>query len=267
VTHQVLIASAVGILALIIVTWLISLLIRDASIIDIAWGLGFVIVALISLVEGQGSHNRRVLMLAMVGLWGLRLSGYLAWRNLGKGEDYRYRSMRQKWGENFWITSLLRIYLVQAVLIFVVSLPVQLSAASLESKRGFLSILGIGLWAVGFLCESVGDFQLARFKGNPENEGKVMDRGLWRYTRHPNYFGDFCVWWGIWLVAAETDLGKWGIVGPIVMSILLLRVSGVALLERTISKRRPDYDAYVARTSPFVPWLPKRFPDERAAAD
>src|SRR4051812_47254954 len=135
-THQVLIASAVGILALIIVTWLISLLIRDASIIDIAWGLGFVIVALVSLVEGQGSHNRRVLMLVMVGIWGLRLSGYLAWRNLGKGEDYRYRSMRQKWGDNFWITSLLRICLVQAALVLVVSLPVQLSAASLESRRG-----------------------------------------------------------------------------------------------------------------------------------
>jgi len=146
---------------------------------------------------------------------------------------------------------------------WIVSLPVQLSAtAATPASFGPLAYLGAAVWTVGFLFETIGDAQLARFKADPDNKGQVMDHGLWRYTRHPNYFGDFCVWWGIFLIAAETGPGRWGIVGPVVMSVLLMRVSGVTLLEKTIGKRRPGYADYVARTSAFFPRPPKPLPGD-----
>jgi steroid 5-alpha reductase family enzyme len=234
------------------------LLVRDASIVDIVWGLGFVLIAATALAVGEGFDARRQLLLVLVGIWGLRLSGYLAWRNLGHGEDYRYQAMRKRWGDRFWLVSLGQVFLLQGVLMWVVSLPVQLAATADEpSSFGVLAYVGVALWFVGLLFETLGDAQLARFKADEHNRGRVMDRGLWRYTRHPNYFGDFCVWWGIFLVAAEAGPARWGIIGPAVMSFLLLRVSGVAMLEKTIGKRRPGYDEYVARTSAFFPRPPK----------
>ena len=256
---SVLAASAGAILVLMVVTWLVSVLVHDASIVDIIWGAGFVVVAATAAVVGDGFPDRRYLLLALVGIWGLRLSGYLAWRNLGHGEDYRYVAMRKKFGDRFWWISFFQVFLLQGVLMWVVSLPVQLSASAEEpASFGPLALVGIALWTVGFLFETVGDAQLARFKADPANRGQVMDQGLWRYTRHPNYFGDFCVWWGIFLVAAETGPGRFGVIGPIVMSTLLMRVSGVAMLERTIGKRRPGYAEYVARTSAFFPRPPRR---------
>jgi len=259
VLTSVLAASAGAILLLMVVTWLVSVLVHDASIVDIIWGAGFVVVAATAAAAGDGFPDRRYLLLALVGIWGLRLSGYLAWRNLGHGEDYRYVAMRKKFGDRFWWISFFQVFLLQGVLMWVVSLPVQLSASAEEpASFGPLALVGIALWTVGFLFETVGDAQLARFKADPANRGQVMDQGLWRFTRHPNYFGDFCVWWGIFLVAAETGPGRFGIIGPIVMSTLLMRVSGVAMLERTIGKRRPGYAEYVARTSAFFPRPPKR---------
>lgn len=260
---SVLLASAASIAVLMVVMWLVSLLARDASIVDIIWGLGFVVVAVTAAVVGDGAVDRRYLLLALVGVWGLRLSGYLAWRNLGHGEDYRYQAMRKKHGDRFWLVSLFQVFLLQGVLMWVVSLPVQLSAsAELPASLGPLAYAGIAVWLVGLVFETVGDAQLAAFKADPDNKGKVMDRGLWRFTRHPNYFGDFCVWWGIFLVAAETVPGRYGVVGPLVMSFLLLRVSGVAMLEKTIGKRRPGYAEYVERTSAFFPRPPKRLPTD-----
>ena len=258
---SVLLACAGAVTVLMLVTWLVSLLVRDASIVDIIWGAGFVVVAATAAVVGNGFPDRRYLLLTLVGVWGVRLSSYLAWRNLGHGEDYRYQAMRKKHGDRFWLVSLVQVFLLQGVLMWVVSLPVQL-AASADEPAGFgpLALLGIAVWMVGLLFESVGDAQLASFKARPENEGKVMDRGLWRFTRHPNYFGDFCVWWGICLVAAETVPGRYGVIGPLVMSFLLLRVSGVAMLEKTIGKRRPGYAEYVQRTSAFFPRPPRRLP-------
>jgi steroid 5-alpha reductase family enzyme len=255
----VLLAAAGVLAALMVATWVVSLAMRDASIVDIVWGLAFVTVAVTAFVVGDGADPRRTLLLVLVGIWGLRLSGYLAKRNLGHGEDYRYQAMRARWGDRFGIVSLVVVFGLQGVLAWVVSLPVQLAAtASDPSGLGPLAALGVALWAVGLVFETVGDAQLARFKADPANEGAVMDRGLWRYTRHPNYFGDFCVWWGIFAVAAETGPGRWGVVGPVVMSFLLLRVSGVAMLERTIGKRRPGYAEYAARTSAFFPRPPRR---------
>lgn len=257
-TADVLLACAASVAVLMIATWVVSVLVKDASIVDIVWGLGFVVVAGTALAAGEGWDARRQLLFVLVGLWGLRLAGYLAWRNLGHGEDYRYRAMRKKWGDRFWLVSLGQVFLLQGVLMWIVSLPVQLSAtASTPTSFGPLAYLGVAIWFVGLLFETLGDAQLARFKANPDNQGKVMDQGLWRYTRHPNYFGDFCVWWGIFLIAAETTAGRWGIVGPALMSFLLLRVSGVAMLEKTIGKRRPGYEEYVRRTSAFFPRPPK----------
>jgi steroid 5-alpha reductase family enzyme len=255
----VLLACAGSIAVLMVLTWLISVWRRDASIVDIVWGLGFVVVAVTAAVVGDGADSRRWLLAVLVGIWGARLSIYLAWRNLGHGEDYRYVAMRKHWGDRFWWVSFFQVFLLQGVLMWVVSLPVQLSAGVAEPDAlGVLAAIGAVLWLVGLTFEAVGDAQLARFKADPASKGQVMDQGLWRYTRHPNYFGDFCVWWGIFLIAAEAPGARWGIVGPIVMSTLLLRVSGVAMLEKTIGKRRPGYADYVARTSAFFPRPPKR---------
>jgi steroid 5-alpha reductase family enzyme len=239
--------------------WLLSLALRDASIVDIWWGPGFALIAGVSGWLGSGGDpGRRALASGLVALWGLRLGGYLAWRNVGHGEDPRYQAMRRRQGARFPIVSLFTVFAFQGVLIWFVSLPVQSVHVSPGGPLGALDALGAALVAVGLFFETVGDFQLAGFRADPANRGRVMDRGLWRYTRHPNYFGDCCVWWGLYAIAAATPLGVWTVASPAAMTFLLLRVSGVALLERSIGKRRPDYAAYAARTSAFVPLPPRR---------
>jgi steroid 5-alpha reductase family enzyme len=228
------------------------------SIVDIYWGFGFVIVAWSTYFVADGSDARGVLLVALTTIWGLRLSGYLAWRNLGKGEDYRYQAMRRKWGPNFWIISLGTVFLFQGVMMWIVSMPVQAGQVpATPEDLIWLDYVGIALFAIGLFFETVGDFQLAHFKADPVNKGKVMDRGLWRYTRHPNYFGDFMVWWGLHAVALATGEAWWSIVGPLLISFLLLRVSGGGMLEKTISKRRPGYEEYIRETSAFFPRPPK----------
>ncbi len=252
-----LIAAAIAIAVLMLGTWLLSVLLRDASIVDIVWGLGFVVVAWAVRVQGDTATDRQWLLVALVTVWGLRLAGHLFWRNHGQPEDYRYRAMRKRFGPRFPIVSLVTVFGLQGVLMWIVSLPVQLGQVPDEPGLGWLAALGTLVWVTGFGFESIGDYQLARFRADPSNEGRVMDRGLWRYTRHPNYFGDACAWWGIAIIAAESGLGAWGIVGAIVMTVLLLRVSGVALLEKSLRKRKPEYQAYAARTSAFFPLPPK----------
>lgn len=256
-----LVASAVTIVVLMLVTWGISVAIRNASIVDIVWGLGFVLVAwAVRLTVDDGLDARQWLLVAMTSVWGLRLAGYLAWRNLGHGEDYRYRAMRKHHGPRFPVISLYTVFGLQGALMFVVSLPVQLGQADDTPDIGVIAFVGIAVYLVGLFFEVVGDAQLARFKADPASAGKVMDRGLWRYTRHPNYFGDACVWWGIGLVAAETGSGAIGLIGSLLMTVLLRRVSGVTFLEKTIVKRREGYREYIERTSPFVPRPPRKPP-------
>jgi steroid 5-alpha reductase family enzyme len=249
------IATAAATFVAMTALWAVSLARRDASIVDVWWGLGFLLIATIAHSLGTDSA-RADLVLLMVALWGLRLAAYLGWRNWGGGEDRRYQTMRRAWGEHFWWVSYGTVFVLQGVLMWVVSLPVQHAMAS-AAGLGWLDVFGVVLWGVGFGFEAVGDAQLAFFKADPANEGRVMDRGLWRYTRHPNYFGDFLVWWGLWLVAASAPGGLWTAVGPTVMSVLLMRVSGVPLLERSIARRRPDYESYRRRTSAFFPWPPR----------
>jgi steroid 5-alpha reductase family enzyme len=250
--------SAIAILALMLCTWTLSVLVKNASIVDIVWGLGFVTVAWVVRATAHGNNARQWLLVAMVSVWGLRLAGYLFWRNHGNGEDFRYRAMRRHYGPRFPVISLVTVFGLQGVLMFVVSLPVQLGQADATPTVGVVAIVGVAVWLIGLFFETVGDAQLARFKADPANAGTVMSSGLWRYTRHPNYFGDACVWWGIGLVAAETGSGAWGLIGSVLMTILVRRVSGVTLLEKSLVKRRAGYVDYVARTSAFFPRPPKK---------
>ncbi len=252
-------ASAGAIAVLMIGTWVVSVRLRNASIVDIVWGAGFVLVAWVSYALGDGVASRKMLLAWMVTLWGGRLAVYLFIRNHGKGEDPRYVAMRNRRGDKFARQSLWLVFGLQGVLMWIVSLPVQVgSVADQPASLGPVEIVGVILYTIGIYFESTGDFQLSQFKADPANAGQVMDQGLWRYTRHPNYFGDFCVWWGIWIVAAATGVGIYAVVGPIVMTFFLLRVSGVAMLERSIGKRRPGYDEYVRTTNAFFPAPPKR---------
>lgn len=250
--------AAALIAVLMVSTWVISLALRNASIVDIAWGLGFVGVAWVVRITVDGNPARQWLLTVLTTVWGVRLAGYLFWRNHGKGEDFRYRAMRKRWGARFGLVSLGTVFTLQGALMWVVSLPVQLGQARTSPGLGALTVVGVVVFVIGLGFEAVGDLQLARFKADAANAGRVMDRGLWRYTRHPNYFGDACVWWGLALIAAETGLGALGMIGAVVMTVLLRRVSGVVLLEKSLVKRREGYAEYIARTSAFFPLPPKR---------
>jgi len=233
--------------------WAVSLRMRDASIVDLAWGAGFALVAWIAWALNQPAAVRSTLLAVMTTLWGGRLSLYLIWRNAGHGEDRRYAAMRARHGKRFAWVSLRTVFLLQAAILWFVSWPIQVAASHAHhASATWTDALGIAVWCVGLVFEATADWQLARFKARPENAGRVLDRGLWRYTRHPNYFGDFCVWWGLYLVAIGGG-AWWTIASPILMSVLLLRVSGVALLERTILDRRPAYADYQRRTNAFFP--------------
>jgi steroid 5-alpha reductase family enzyme len=245
-------AVTLGVMA---VLWLVSLLVRDASIVDLFWGLGFVVMAWTTFALTPDIAPRRMVVTVATTIWGVRLAAYLAWRNLGKGEDYRYREMRARHGDRFWIVSLGTVFLLQGLLMWIVSLPVQ-AAQWPQSAAPFnwLDAFGVLLWGTGLAFETIADWQLAAFK---RRGGRgVLDRGLWRYTRHPNYFGDFLVWWGLGTIAAAGGTW-WTLAGPVLMTLLLLKVSGVALLEQSIVERRPAYRDYIARTSAFFPWPPK----------
>ena len=232
-------------------TWIVSVAKRNVTIVDTLWPLLFVIATAVYVGLQPAPSSRAWLVLALVTLWGLRLAIYLAWRNFGHEEDRRYQAIRRRNEPNFALKSLWLIFGFQAALAWVISLPLAGAVAG-NDPLGLLDGLGVILFAVGLLFEAVGDLQLARFKADPANAGRVMDRGLWRWTRHPNYFGDFCVWWGFYLLALGAG-AWWSIVGPLIMSFLLLRFSGVRLLERDIGERRPAYAEYVRRTNAFFP--------------
>ena len=254
---EIMLTVAIVIAAVMIITWVVSLVLRDASVVDPVWPLAFIAVAITALIAGGGDEGRRILIACVVAIWGARLSIHLLVRNAGKGEDFRYAAMRAKRGHRFWLTSLVTVFLLQGLLVWVVSLPVQLSAIP-DRPLGWLAIIGAIVWVLGVVFEAIGDAQLTRFKANPASRGQVLDTGLWRYTRHPNYFGDFLVWWGIFLIAAESGAGAWGVAGPLLMTLLLVKVSGAGLLEKDIAVRRPGYADYVRRTSGFMPLPPKR---------
>jgi steroid 5-alpha reductase family enzyme len=241
-----------------VLLWLVSLAVRNASIVDIFWGAGFGLIALVTFAFADGYKARKLLITTLTVIWGLRLASYIAWRNHGKGEDFRYQAMRKRFGNRFPLISLVTVFALQGVLMWTISLPLQFAQLSREpSHLTWLDYLGASLWLIGLSFEAIGDLQLARFKADPANKGKVMDRGLWAYTRHPNYFGDALLWWGLFLIALTNSENWWTIVSPIIMTTLLMKISGVALLEKTLVKTRPEYKGYVQRTSAFFPMPPK----------
>ena len=259
----VLVVNAAAIVALMVATWRLSIRLGRADIVDAVWPLGFVVVGWLTWLIADGATDRKDVLVTMVTLWGVRLSAYLAWRMRGTPEDRRYQAMRRRHGDRFDRVSLGTVFLFQGALMWIVSLPLQIGQVPESPARiGLAGVFALALYGVGMFFEAVGDWQLARFKAKPWNRGKVLDTGLWRYTRHPNYFGDFCVWWGVFLVAATTTAGMASIPGPIVMTVLLMRVSGVPLTERHLAKRE-GYEAYVARTNAFFPGPPS----EARAAD
>jgi steroid 5-alpha reductase family enzyme len=228
---------------------------RRYDLIDSAWGPGFALIAVITMVFAEGEPTRQWVVSALTVVWGVRLGAHILVRNSGMGEDPRYQEILRRAKENPRLR-MYRVYLVQAVLMWIVSLPVQ-AAQHLSVPFGVLDWVGTGVWMVGFAFEAVGDWQLSRFRADPANKGAVMDRGLWRYTRHPNYFGDAVVWWGLYLFALHSWLGALTIAGPAIMTWLLAKGTGKPLLEKDIVSRRPGYAEYVRRTSGFVPLPPR----------
>jgi steroid 5-alpha reductase family enzyme len=239
--------------------WGLSIIIKNVSIVDIFWGPGFVISALYYFIETDGYPLRKIIMLILVSIWGIRLSVYLAWRNIGKGEDFRYTQFRKSYGENrYWWISFFQTFLLQGVLMWIISSPL-LGAQFYAEKNslGILDFTGLCSWIIGFCFESIGDIQLARFKADPLNKGKVLNTGLWKYTRHPNYFGDAAVWWGFGLLSMAA--GSFiPVLGSLIMTGLIIKVSGVALLEKSLVEKKPQYKEYIEKTSAFLPWFPKK---------
>jgi steroid 5-alpha reductase family enzyme len=241
-------------LALGTATWAVSVAKRDVSVVDSVWGPLIWIAAAAGLAALPAAGPRAGWLLAGVALWAIRLAAHITWRNWGAPEDRRYQDIRARNEPRFWLKSLYLVFGLQGVLACIVAAPVVVAGGS-NRPLGWLDAAGLALLASGLLFEAVADAQLARFKGDPANRGKVMDRGLWRYSRHPNYFGECCVWWGVYLVALAAG-GWWTLFSPLLMTFLLLKVSGVTLLEKDL-ERRPAYRDYIARTSAFLPWPPR----------
>jgi len=252
-------AAALGLganVALGLIAWAASIPARDVSIVDAAWGLLVVAPAIVVAAVIPEPGPRALLTLLLSGAWALRLAVHIAWRHRGQPEDRRYQAIRRRNEPNFAVKSVYLVFGLQALLAWVVSMPLVAAVASAE-PWGTLDLAGFALLSFGLVFETVADAQLTRFRSEPRTKGTVMDRGLWRYSRHPNYFGECCIWWGAWLVAAAGGMA-WTIPSPLLMTVLLLKVSGVTLLESDIRERRPGYADYVRRTPAFFPWRPSR---------
>jgi steroid 5-alpha reductase family enzyme len=236
--------------------FLLALARRDNSVADIGWGPGFIVVALVGFFDRPGAAPRHVLVLVLVVVWGLRLALHVFLRNRKKGEDYRYTAWRARWGKWFVVRSYLQVFLLQGVFLLVIALPLLLIPRVPEGRLGFLDAIGAAIWLAGFAFEAVGDAQLTRFKSRPENKGRIITTGLWRFTRHPNYFGEAVQWWGIFLIALSVPGGAFALASPLAITLLLRFVSGVPMLERKY-RGRLDFEDYARRTNAFFPWIPK----------
>lgn len=251
--------ASLVILGMMIALWLLSLYLKDSSIVDIFWGTGFVITAWVYFyLTPDGFVIRKLLIASLTTIWGLRLSIHILLRNLGHGEDFRYQKWRQESGGNWWWFSFFKVFALQGLLMWIISIPILAAQfSSTPSSLIWLDYLGIVVWGIGFTFEAGGDWQLSRFRANPDNKGKLLNSGLWRFTRHPNYFGDAAQWWGFYLFAAAAG-GYWTIFSPILMTLLLRNVSGVAMLEKTLKETKPGYKEYVENTNAFFPWFPQK---------
>jgi len=248
---QIFLQGGLVILIYVTLVWLKSLWQKDAGIMDIFWGLGFIVVAYFYLAADYSNALQPRLLYSLVFLWGVRLSLHIAVRNLGEAEDARYANWRRQNGDRWWWYSFFKVFLLQGAVMWIVSLPL---LAGLQDRSPLTIVDGIGilLFTVGFLVESIGDWQLRVFKKDPDNKGKVLNSGLWRFTRHPNYFGESVLWWGFTLIAVEVST-LWILISPAIMTWLLIKVSGVAMLDDLLRKTKPDYAAYIESTNAFFP--------------
>jgi len=247
---------ALSVFAYMTFVYLVAQIKSDYSVVDIAWGPGFVLVGVLSLFLAPTTTMRGIIAAVLVGTWGLRLGFHILQRNWGKEEDYRYREMRENWGGNAFLISYVRIFLLQGLLLLVVSYPLILINFFPEEGLGLLDYLGIIIWLIGFGFEVIGDYQLSRFISNRKSESnRIMTEGLWRYTRHPNYFGEALLWWGVYLLAVSVPYGWAGFLGPVTIGYLLLFVSGVPLLEKRYADDE-EYQKYAEKTNKFFPWFP-----------
>ena len=253
---QIVLAGLATTTALMVVAWLLSLALRNVGIVDVFWGLAIAGAGGTWLLLQPDPSPRGALALLLAVLWAARLAMHILWRNRGKPEDRRYRVIRANNEPNFAFKSLYIVFLLQAVLAWLVAMPLLGTALSTASPLGPVDLPGVLLWLAGFLLQSTADLQLARFQKRPDAERAVMNQGVWRYSRHPNYFGEFLMWWGLWLIAAAGG-AWWTVFGPLLITFFLLKVSGVALTEKDIGSRRPEYADYIRRTSAFVPWPPR----------
>lgn len=237
--------------------FVVSLLMKRNDVADVAWGLGFVLLAWMSLFISEMNSILSIIVTLFVTVWGLRLAWHVHSRNKGKTEDYRYLAWRKQWGKWFYLRSYAQVYVLQGTLLFLIALPVLVINNNLGGDVNILAMLGITVWIIGFFFEVVGDSQLARFIKNKDNQGKLMTTGLWRYTRHPNYFGEVTLWWGIWLVALSVPYGWVTVIGPLTITTLILKVSGIPMLEKKMTEH-PDFAEYKKKTSVFIPWFRKK---------
>jgi steroid 5-alpha reductase family enzyme len=233
----------------------ISLKVKRNDIADVGWGIGFVVMAWVSYFVAGGMSIRGAIVCMLVTIWGIRLAWHIHSRNKGRPEDYRYLAWRNAWGRWFYLRSFFQIYILQGTLLYIVIQPVLLINRSVDTPLGLVDLIGIVLWIVGFCFEVIGDRQLSLFIKDINNKGKLMMTGLWAYTRHPNYFGEVTVWWGIWIIALSSHGGFWSIIGPLTITYLILKVSGIPMLEKKMSEH-PDFEKYKSTTSVFIP-LPK----------
>lgn len=253
------IISLLLILAFMTLLWVVSVKVKNASIIDPFWGLGFVLVNSYYFFSREIHYPVQILLFVLVTLWGLRLSIYLAWRNRGKGEDPRYQEFRKKYGEKrYWWVSFFQVYLLQGILMWIISTPllgVNLYASA--TALHWLDYLALLLWVVGFLFEAGADYQLSKFRKDSTKKGTVLNTGFWRYSRHPNYFGESAMWWAYALLCISSG-SYWLVTGSILMTLLIIKVSGVVLLEKSLKEAKPQYKEYIRKTSSFIPWFPRK---------
>jgi steroid 5-alpha reductase family enzyme len=234
----------------------IAQIVKKNSIVDMGWGIGFVVIAIYTLFASENYNPRSIMVTALVSVWGIRLFYHILKRNWGKTEDFRYVAMRKNWGK--WVVpkAFIRVFMLQGALMLIIAYPIIMNNTSSTGNLGMLEIIGLIIWIVGFIFEALGDKQLKSFISDKKNKGHIMKQGLWKYTRHPNYFGEATMWWGIFIISISSKSGIYGIISPIIITLLLLFVSGVPMLEKHYENNK-EFQAYAKVTSRFLPWFSK----------
>jgi steroid 5-alpha reductase family enzyme len=253
---QVFILSAAVIFTYMTLFFFFALAIKDNSIVDVGWGIGFIVLSAVLLIQSESVGLNQWVLFVLVTLWGSRLSLHIFLRNHGKPEDFRYANWRKEWGNNVVIRSFLQVFMLQGIFIFIIALPIMMVKMSEATSFQVTDYIGIAVWIVGFYFEAIGDYQMMQFKKNHENKGKFITTGLWRYTRHPNYFGECIMWWGIFIISISSGHVWVSLISPVILTWLLTKVSGVPMLEKKYEGNK-EFEKYASKTSAFVPWFPK----------